>query len=472
MRSTTISHASSCFYRVVASAAFEFHLCLSAMKTVSRNRFVAQVLVLLLIVSAGTVDGNAQTSPDAGSMAMKAGDYKSAEAFYRKALARFPESPEALSNLGIALQQQGKSSEAIHAFTQALKQKQMPRIYALLAEEKCKTRDLDGARPMLEKIAREDVQDPTILAVIAPCYLDLDDPIGAVKAYGTLLLYREYQPDLALIQLAKSYRKAGQFFFGLLSNAPDNSLYVSVIKEARDKGSPDARGAFEAAARSSPNFQPGLDFLSAVARWREHPHDTALLYLLTVISSEQSMQQVETCAETNPDSPYLAQLKAEMLADQGHDDEAVALYESLMKTHPELPDLLFDLGILFRKEREWNKALDVFQRQLTKDPDDERSAARTSEALIQLGRWKELTGFLSKRVKAPNPPLWAMLDFADASQILNRPEQAISTLEAAEQSYPTDKVVHYRLSRLYRLTGKAAQSEKELKLFRALSTQG
>jgi tetratricopeptide (TPR) repeat protein len=442
------------------------------MKTVSQNRFVAKVFAALLTISASTVGGHAQTTPDAGSAAMKAGDYKSAEVFYREALAQFPGSPETLSNLGIALQMQGKSSEAIYALTQALKQKQMPRTYALLAEEKCKTRDLDGARPMLAKIAREDVQDPTILAIIAPCYLDLDDPIQAVRAYGSLLSYHEYLPDLALIQLAKSYRKAGQFFFGLLSDAPDNSPYISALREARDKGSPDARGAFEAAARSSANFQPDLDFFDAVARWREHPQDTALLYLLTVMSSEQSMHQVETCAERYPDSPYLAQLKAEMLADQGHDDDAVALYTSLMKTHPELPDLLFDLGMLFRKEREWDKALDVFQRQLAKEPDDERSAARTSEALIQLGRWKELTGFLSKRVKAPNPPLWAMLDFADASQILNRPEQAISTLEAAEQSYPADKVVHYRLSRLYRLAGKAAQSEKELKLFRALSNQG
>ena len=143
--------------------------------------------------------------------------------------------------------------------------------------------------------------------------------------------------------------------------------------------------------------------------------------------------------------------------------------ENLMLTHPELPDLLYDLGMLFRKEREWEKALSAFQRQLAKDPDDERSAARVSEALIQLGRWKELSDFLSTRVEAPNPPLWAMLDFADAMQILEKPERAISVLATAEQSYPSDKVVHYRLTRLYRLTGKAAQAERELKLFRALS---
>jgi tetratricopeptide (TPR) repeat protein len=421
------------------------------------------------VILASVAIGQSQTTSDPGSIAMKEGDYKGAESFYRKALQQSAQSPETLSNLGIALQMEGKSSEAIHAFEQALKLKQMPRTYALLAEEKCKTRDLEGARPLLKTISRDFSQEPAILAAVAPCYLELDDPLGSVTAYESLLADPSYPSDLALIQLSKSYRKAGQFFFALLSKAQDNSLYISTIREARDKGSADARGAFESAARSSPYFQSDLDFSHAVARWHNHPQDTALLYLLTVLSNEQSMRQVEICDDHYPNSPYLEQLKAEILADQGHEEEAVARYQSLMQAHPELPDLLFDLGMLFRKEREWEKALNAFQRQLAKEPDDERSAARVSEALIQLGRWKELRDFLSGKIKAPNPPLWAMLDFADASQTLNKPEQAIVVLKTAEQTYPANKVVHYRLMGLYRLTGNPAEAKKELEVFRGLS---
>ena len=438
------------------------------MRKIRRNRPHAK-LATLLILFASIASGQTQPALDSGSTALKEGDYKGAEAFYRNALTQSPDSPETLSNLGIALQMQGKSSQAIHVFEQALKKKQMPRTYALLAEEKCETRDLDGARPMLVRITRDHFQDRTVLAIVAPCYLELDDPIGSVRAYESLLSYPAYPADLALIQLARSYRKAAQFFFGLLSRAPDNAVYITAIRDARDKGSPDARGASEAAARSSIYFQPDLDFPGAVSRWREHSQDTALLYLLTVLSGEQSMRRVEMCDNKYPDSPYLAQLKAEMLADQGHETEAVACYETLMQTHPELPDLLYDLGMLFRKEREWGKALDAFQKQLATHPDDERSAARDSEALIQLGRWKELSDFLSPRVNEANPPLWAMLDFADASQILDKPKRAITVLATAEQSYPSDKVIHYRLARLYRLTGNPAEAEKELSLFRALS---
>jgi tetratricopeptide (TPR) repeat protein len=345
----------------------------------------------------------------------------------------------------------------------------MTHTYALLAEEKCKTRDMEGARPMIERIVREYFADSSILAVIAPCLLDLDDPIRSVKVYEALLSYRAFPTDLALIQLSKSYRKATQFFFQRLSKAPDSAIYVSTIREAREKGSLNARGAFETAARSSPYFQPDLDFPGAVARWHGHPQDTALLYLLSVLSSEQSIRQVEICDDTYPDSPYLAQLKAEVLADQGHADEAVALYEGLMQSHPELPSLLYDLGMLFRKERQWERALDVFQKQLAKHPDDEQTAARVSEALFESSRWKDLSEFLSPRVKASDAPLWAVLDFADAMQNLDEPDRAIRVLATAEQTYPSDKVVHYKLSRLYRNKGNTEQAEKELKLFRGLS---
>jgi len=48
------------------------------------------------------------------------------------------------------------------------------------------------------------------------------------------------------------------------------------------------------------------------------------------------MHQIESCQERFPASPYLAQFQADMLADQGHPDEAAAEYERLMREHPDL----------------------------------------------------------------------------------------------------------------------------------------
>ena len=413
--------------------------------------------------------GRLQSSEDAGQAALARGDYRAAETFFRKTLLEHPNSPEALTALGVSVQMQGRSGEAIHLFQRALRLKRLPRTYALLAEERCKTRDLDGARPILANILQEDAKDVKILALVAPCYLDLDQPIESVQVYSAILSTGVLPDDLVLIQLVKSYLRAARFFFIRLSIARGASVYVQTIKEARDKRSTDARGAFAEAAKASPYFRSDLSFSEAVTVWKQHPADASLLYLLTVLSGEEGIKQVESCDARYPDSPYLKQLTADVLVDQGREKEAVEEYEKLMQLHPAMPELRYSLGMLYRKRAEWDKALEVFQEQLAHNPEDEQSAARVSEALLELTRWQDLRNFLLPRVKGDNPPIWAVLDLAEATQKLGNPEHAIRLLVAAEKDNMSNKAMHYRLMRLYTLTGNTGQAEKERALFSAVS---
>jgi tetratricopeptide (TPR) repeat protein len=410
-------------------------------------------------------NGQSKEPIDPGQTALQHGDYLSAETLYRQALRQNPNSAEFLTDLGIALQMQGRSTDAIHAFEQALRSKKFPRTYALLAEEKCKIRDLDGARPMLNRIIRDYAGDAKTIAIVAPCYLDLDEPVDSVRAYTVLLLDNAYPHDLALIQLSKSYLAAAQHFVSKLKEQADGKVYVTALGEASTSGDP--RSAFSVAQRTSSNFHPDSGFDAVLTVWNQHQHDSALLYQLAVISGEQSMRQFELCSQQYPDSPYLAQLKFEMLADQGREDEAVSGFEGLLHTHPELPDLRHDLGMLYRKQRQWDQALAVFRDELSTNPKDERAAARVSEALDQLLRWTELRDFLAPRVQQGESPLWAVLDLAEAFEQLGEIGNAISLLGKAESQYPSSRAVHFRLLHLYRSTGETAKATAEVKWFKS-----
>jgi len=267
------------------------------------------ILCLSAILSSLAFNANGQSKEpiDQGQTALQHGDYLSAETLYRRALRQNPGSPELLTDLGIALQMQGRSTDAINFFEQALKVKNLPRTYALLAEQKCKTRDLDGARPMLKKIIRDYAGDAKTVAIVAPCYLDLDEPVDSVKAYTALLRDDAYPHDLALIQLSKSYLAAAQYFVGKLKERDDSKAYVTALSQASTSGDP--RSAFAIAQQTSPNFHANLGFDAVLTIWNQHQDDSALLYQLAVISGEQSMRQFELCSQQYPDSPYLAQLK-------------------------------------------------------------------------------------------------------------------------------------------------------------------
>ena len=75
----------------------------------------------------------------------------------------------------------------------------------------------------------------------------------------------------------------------------------------------------------------------------------------------------------------LKQLTADILAYRGHEDEAVEAYEKLIQLHPEMPELRYSLGMLYRKRAGWDKALEVFQELLAHDPKSEQIAGAVRE---------------------------------------------------------------------------------------------
>jgi len=426
--------------------------------------------VLLFALIGCSMQAQQPSVLEAARQAMEAKQYPAAEQLYRKALAQKPSSVGLLTDLGLSLQLQGRSADAIHYYSQALKQKYVPETYALLAQEKCRMGDMNGLRPMLEKIYREERKNLRVIFAVAPCYLDIDKPIEAVTIYQTALGSTDYPADLALVQLAKSYIRSGQFFAGKLSKAPGSEPFLSALRQASSAGSSGARSAFPEAARLSPYFSPDLSWTEAVERWRQHPQDTALLYLLSVLSGEEGMHQIEICDERFPASPYLEQFHADVLADQGHEEEAVAEYEQLMQQHPDLSDdLYYSLGLLREKHEEWEQASRAFRKQLAAYPADERAAAHLSRSMLQMGQYAAARDFLQPKMRAEHAPQWASLNLAEAEEKLGNQQAAIQILVTAEHQTNADKLVHYRLMHLYSISGRAADAKREYSLFQSAS---
>jgi tetratricopeptide (TPR) repeat protein len=356
---------------------------------------------------------------------------------------------------------QHKSILAIHAFERALKLRYLPNAYALLAEEKCKVRDVNGARPMLSRILREESTNAHLIALVAPCYLQLDEPLESIQIYQRLLDQPFFPDDLARLQLVRSYLKAAQKFVGQLESSPDANVYVQAIQKARDANAGDARSAFPFAARSSSHFRPDLNFAEALKIWNEHPKDLAILYLMSVLSGEEALRQVGICQERYPDSPYLEEFRADVLANQRQLDKAAEMYESLIERYPQLSDVRHSLGMLYIEQHHWSKALTLFRIQLAEFPDDEEAANRTSECLMELQQYAELRSFLRPWVERENSPLWAHLDLASTYEMLGDFTGVIKELETAESMSPKDKKIRFRLLHLYRQSGNSVGITRE-----------
>ena len=84
-------------------------------------------------------------------------------------------------------------------------------------------------------------------------------------------------------------------------------------------------------------------------------------------------------------------------------------------------------------------------------------------------QYAELRAFLLPKMQADHPPQWASLNLAEADEKLGDRDAAIKILVAAEQDPHADKLVHYRLTHLYSLAGRAADAKREFALFQTSS---
>ena len=369
----------------------------------------------------------------------------------------------------MALHYQGKSSEAIQVFEKALRLKEMPVSLALLGLNYCKLRDNDRAVRILHR-AKRYFADTAILSILGPCYLDVGEPLDAVLVYQELLDRRASPADENLTYFARASVRASKHFLALVEKAPRNQDYVHAIEQARQNSSPDAHAAFAAALKNAPYLRPGMSIQEMASLLPQHGNDAALMYILGVVCGEQAMQAFLLCEKQYPDSVAVRRLRAEMLASQGRYDEAVASYRVLADLPHPPPGVHHDLGMLYRKTGEWDKALGEFQQQQRTQPDDERSAVGISECLLRLGRFAELKQHLKPIAAGPSPPEWALLDLSSAEQELGNLDGATQCLQLAARQDPTSQTVHYRLSRLYSLAGRQDLAAQETKTFQKLKS--
>ena len=353
--------------------------------------------------------------------AIQSEDYQRAEQLYRKLLERDTDSPELLNNLGIALHFQGKTFEAIHVFLQALRLKEMPGTLALLSLDYCKAQGYEKAQSVLERTKRY-YQDSDVLATVAPCYLEMREPLEGVHVYRELLRRGIPPGDENSVDLGHVYLRALRHFTDQLKEAPGSEKYVQALKEAQTdpvvESDPTrkARSAVAEALREAPYIRDGMSVEEMGSFLRDHRREPALLYLLAVSCGEEAIRTFLSCERQFPRSLAVRQWHAEILASEGRNDSAVAEYQALIEESPHTLGLHTDLGAIYRRMGDWEKALDQFRQELALSPHDERALERVSECLVHLGRFEEERDFLTRLTIGNSPSKWVLLDLANVEE--------------------------------------------------------
>jgi tetratricopeptide (TPR) repeat protein len=175
---------------------------------------------------------------------------------------------------------------------------------------------------------------------------------------------------------------------------------------------------------------------------------TALCALFATLLLPSRIHAQVKSADTDPRVQDLyAQAKDAEAA--GKPDEAIAKYESILQIAPNLAPAYNNLGALYLRQREYDKAADILEKGLKLDPKMTSASALLGVALYQMGDYARARPRLESALRANPKDSNIELTLANDLLKLNEPEVAATHYEQVAHREPKNQEAWYQLGKVY-----------------------
>jgi tetratricopeptide (TPR) repeat protein len=215
------------------------------------------------------------------------------------------------------------------------------------------------------------------------------------------------------------------------------------------------------------------DFDAAAVHLRQlsqrQPQNQEIWYLLGKVHMKLSEQALSRLNAIDPDSVYAHQISGEVMEGMKNFDGALLEYKKAVELAPQQPGTHYLLGNAYWSIQMWEPAAEQFRAELANDPAN--CAAQWKLGNIVLEQHQDSSEALAEIDKAlsicPNL-VEARLDRGRALMRLERNEEAIPDLQAAEKADPSEANTHFLLAQALRATGKTREAQAEMQIFSKL----
>lgn len=163
----------------------------------------------------------------------------------------------------------------------------------------------------------------------------------------------------------------------------------------------------------------------------------------------------------NAESAEADMLVGEALDEMKDKQGAIHALRAAVAANPKEPNVHFGLGYLLWTQAQYVEAAEQFKAELANDPQHPQAMLYLADSDIQLSKDAEARPLLEALLKADAQSFKGHLDLGIVDADEGRKEDAIREYEAAAKIAPEDANVHWRLGRLYRSMGRAAEAKAE-----------
>lgn len=195
------------------------------------------------------------------------------------------------------------------------------------------------------------------------------------------------------------------------------------------------------------------------------PMDGTILYTAYRIYSDLADESLLSLSVVDPNSARMHQAMAHELAKRGNTAESIENYRAALKRDPQLPGLHFELAEMLNTlgtEEGRQEAESEYKAALEANPLDEQSESRLGDLALRANELQKASQHYTRAVKLRPADPEANIGLAKVLMSLDQPQEAEPLLQRALQLDPTSALAHYRLSAIYRQTGRTADAKHEI----------
>jgi len=377
-----------------------------------------------------------------GNIGMQAGKLNEAMGHFEQALRLKPDYPEALNNLGVALDQVGRPQEAISHYEQAL------RLRPYYADPYYNL----GIALARSGRAREAVACYEQALRLKPNYAEAENNLGNAlvalgrvqEAIGHWKQALRLKPDFA-----EAHNNLGSALLGLGRVPEAISQYEQALRFDPDY------------AKAHYNLATALDKVGRVTEAIVHYEQTLRLMpdffeahynlandLVQAGKVEEAIRHYEQALRLKPDYAEAHNNLGAAFEQVGKPEEAMQQYQRALQIKPDYAEACNNLGTTLSRAGRGQEAIDYYERALRLKPDYAEAHNNLGSALLALGRVSEAIGQYEQAVRLKPDYARAHYNLGTALEQAGRVPEAVGHYEQALRLKPDFAEAQNRLARL------------------------
>lgn len=215
------------------------------------------------------------------------------------------------------------------------------------------------------------------------------------------------------------------------------------------------------------------DFQAAAAHLeklsKKAPDNQQVWYQLAKVYMQLSEDALGRVNAIDPNSVWAHEVSAELMESMKNNDGAILEWKKAEEIAPHQPGVHYKLGDLYWSLSQWDNATEQFEQEMAIDPGNCRAQWKLGDILLQKSvQPEEALARVNKALAACPNLVEARADRGRLLLRLHREQEAISDLQAAEASNPSEPSTHFLLAQAYRATGNTRQAQAEMRSFSEL----